>query len=144
MSPPIGLSKWDRTLVVESIKRNSFVRQAEVHEFENTEAYGKISKAHILKINSLSVLFWSHIFSLYSAVALFWFNACINTTVTDCCKFQPTNLFCIQQSRCSFFKMEDVIVYSLSGDAVVTHTSQKTPYGVTTPAGDKVVNINCF
>ena len=40
--------------------------------------------------------------------------------------------------------MEDVIVYSLSGDAVITHLSQKTVYGVTTPAGDKVVNVNSF
>lgn len=40
--------------------------------------------------------------------------------------------------------MEDVVVYSLSGDAVITHISQKNLYGITTPAGDKVVNINSF
>lgn len=35
-------------------------------------------------------------------------------------------------------------MYSLSGDAVITHISQKTLYGVTAAAGDKVVNINSF
>lgn len=32
--------------------------------------------------------------------------------------------------------MEDVIMYSLSGDAVIVHMSQKTLYEVTTPADD--------
>lgn len=40
--------------------------------------------------------------------------------------------------------MEDVTVYSLSGDAVTVHISQKTLYRVTTPTDDKVVNIGSF
>lgn len=130
MSPPIDLSKWRKTVIVNSIKWISFVRQVlEVHEFKNTEIYGKNSEACILRLNSLSVLFWSHIICLHSVVALFWVNAYANTTIADCNMFQPTSLFCIQQSRRSLSKMEDDIVYSHSDGAIIRHIFQKILYG---------------